>query len=241
MKIHTFASQEETAIGMIEKIIELITNHKEDKFHVAFSGGSTPKLMFDLWVRDYKDQTPWEKLCVYLVDERCVPPQDAESNYGMMKSHLLDYVSIPENQIYRIRGEDDPVEEAKRYSNLIYKNLPKSKEGFPQFDLVLLGAGDDGHTSSIFPGQEDLLKTATLYAPSIHPQTKQRRIALTGEPMIQAKQVYFLITGSNKAKVVADIFESNNNGPAAYVAHFSRATEIFIDEETSTELDRTHE
>lgn len=241
MKIHTFASQEETAIGLIEKIIDLVSNHKENKFHIAFSGGSTPKLMFDLWVSEYKDQTPWNKLCVYLVDERCVPPDDVDSNYGMMKSHLLDAVSIPADQIHRIRGEDDPDTEAKRYSKLVYGQLPKSEEGYPQFDLVILGAGDDGHTSSIFPGQEELLKSSELYLPSINPETKQKRIALTGEPMINASQVYFLITGANKAKVVADIFESNDNGPAAYIAHFSKSTEIFIDEEASTELDRTHE
>ncbi|NLZ72665.1 MAG: 6-phosphogluconolactonase [Bacteroidales bacterium] len=241
MKIHTFASQEETAIGMIEKIIDLAANHKESKFHIAFSGGSTPKLMFDLWVKEYKDKTPWDKLCVYLVDERCVPPEDSESNYGMMKIHLLDHVPIPPDQIYRIRGEDDPEEEAKRYSRLVYEKLPKSKDGYPQFDLIILGAGDDGHTSSIFPGQEDLLKSSDIYLPSINPYTQQKRIALTGEPMINASQVYFLITGTNKAKVVADIFESNENGPAAYIAHFSVSTEIFIDEDASTELDRTHE
>lgn len=241
MKIHTFASLEEAAIGIIEKIVDLLKNFEGDKFHIAFSGGSTPKLMFDLWVKNYKEETLWNKLCVYLVDERSVPPNDPESNYGMMKAHLLDFVPIPTEQIFRIRGEENPDQEAKRYSKLVYDSLPKTKEGYPQFDLILLGAGDDGHTSSIFPGQEDLLKSPDLYAPSVNPNTQQKRIALTGEPMIQASQVYFFITGGNKAKVVADMFESDNNGPAAYVAHFSKSTEIFIDESASTELDRINE
>lgn len=84
------------------------------------------------------------------VDERCVPPEDSDSNYGMMRSLLLGIVPIPYENVYRIRGEEKPAKEAARYSELVSRQVPK-KNGWPEFDIVLLGAGDDGHTSSIFP------------------------------------------------------------------------------------------
>ena len=155
---------------------------------------------------------------LYWVDERCVPPEDSDSNYGMMRSLLLGIVPIPYENVYRIRGEEKPAKEAARYSELVSRQVPK-KNGWPEFDIVLLGAGDDGHTSSIFPGQEALLSSDQIYVTSTHPRNGQKRIAMTGFPILTARLVIFLITGKAKAEVVEEICHSGDTGPAAYIAH----------------------
>lgn len=230
MKPNIFPTAEATARGLIEHILRLVSFHQRPTFTIALSGGSTPALMFDLWASDYADQTPWERLRFYWVDERCVPPTDAESNYGMTHRHLLSRVPLAEEQVRRIWGENTPEEEAERYAALVRSEL-HAVEGMPIFDLVLLGAGDDGHTSSIFPDREDLLTTDSLYAVAEHPVTRQQRIALTGAPIIHAQNVIFLMTGAAKAPIYNDFLQGHTNGPAAYIAHHALyEVEVFADE-----------
>ena len=151
MKLSVFPSSMETARSLIFHLVDIMNAEPDKTFNIAVSGGSTPALMFDLWANEYADITPWKRMKLYWVDERCVPPEDSDSNYGMMRSLLLGIVPIPYENVYRIRGEEKPAKEAARYSELVSRQVPK-KNGWPEFDIVLLGAGDDGHTSSIFPG-----------------------------------------------------------------------------------------
>ena len=116
-----------------------------------------------------------------------------------MRSLLLGIVPIPYENVFRIRGEEKPVKEAARYSELVDRQVPK-KNGWPEFDIVLFGAGEDGHTSSIFPGQEALLSSDQIYVTSIHPRNGQKRIAMTGFPILTARLVIFLITGKPRRK-----------------------------------------
>ena len=81
--------------------------------------------MFDLWANEYTDITPWERLKVFWVDERCVPPENSDSNYGMMRSLLLSIVPIPYENVFRIQGEKNPKNEAARYSKLVMKEVPE--------------------------------------------------------------------------------------------------------------------
>ncbi len=219
-----------TAHALIEHILQMVNKHPADQtVNIALSGGSTPALMFRLWAEQYDAKTPWERIRFFWVDERCVPPTDKESNYGMTRDNLLNKINIPEENVVRIKGENTPEEEALRYETKVRSMVPE-EEGFPQFDIVLIGAGDDGHTSSIFPGQEHLLTTQRAYALSTHPKTGQQRIALTGMPIIHAQRLIFLLTGKNKAQVLADIIEQNDAGPAAYVGHHALHTvEVFTD------------
>ena len=132
--------------GFTEYFIKLF-NQKKGNFSVALSGGSTPKIWFDYLAENHVEDIPWNRIHFYWGDERCVAPNDPESNYGITKSHLLDKLSIPDQNIHRIQGELDPIEAAKGYQNEIAQNLG----GNPMFDLIILGMGDDGHTASIFP------------------------------------------------------------------------------------------
>ena len=214
MKLAVFPSSIETSRALILRLVELMNEEPDRIFNIAVSGGNTPALMFDLWANEYLDITPWNRMKIYWVDERCVPPEDSDSNYGMMRNLLLGIAPIPHENVFRIRGEAKPVKEAVRYSELVKQQLPY-RLGWPEFDIVLLGAGDDGHTSSIFPGQENLLTSTSGYVVSIHPCNGQKRIAMTGYPILNARHVIFLITGKNKADVVEEICNSGDTGPAA--------------------------
>lgn len=111
------------------------------------------------------------------------------------------------------------------------------KQGWPEFDIILLGAGDDGHTSSIFPGQESLLTSDSIYVVSSHPRNGQKRIAMTGYPILNARHVIFLIMGKSKADVVEEICNSGDTGPAAYIAHHAQNVELFMDKGAALYID----
>lgn len=107
MKPYIFPSSIETARALILHLVKLMLDEPDRTFCIAFSGGSTPALMFDLWANEYTDITPWERLKVFWVDERCVPPENSDSNYGMMRSLLLSIVPIPyENVVSNTGGEE---------------------------------------------------------------------------------------------------------------------------------------
>lgn len=228
MKLAVYPSSIETSRALILHLVDIMNEDPNRIFNIAVSGGNTPALMFDLWANEYVDVTPWNRMRIYWVDERCVPPEDSDSNYGMMRNLLLGIAPIPYDNVFRIRGEAKPAKEAERYSELVKQQVPL-RQGWPEFDIVLLGAGDDGHTSSIFPGQEDLLSSGSVYVVSTHPRNGQKRIAMTGYPILKARHVIFLITGKNKADVVEEICNSGDTGPAAYLAHHARNVELFID------------
>lgn len=230
MMTNVYPTPSDTAHALIRRILQLVEDKQGNTFHIALSGGSTPALMFDIWASTYKDVTPWERFRFYWVDERCVPPHHPESNYGMTSRLLLDRVPVKESQIFRIKGENAPQEESERYADSVAQHVPVV-EGYPIFDLVLLGAGDDGHTSSIFPGQEHLLTTKEAYAVGVHPQSLQQRIALTGEPIIRASRIIFLMTGESKKPILVALQGEKDTGPAAYIAHHAHhEVELFVDE-----------
>lgn len=228
MRSYIYNTATETAHALIKHLIGMMGNEPEKIFHFAFSGGSTPSLMFDIWANEYREITPWHQMRIYWVDERCVPPEDYDSNYGTMRRLLLDQVGMPGEYIFPIFGNYPPESEAQRYSALVSRVVPLWR-GYPTFDVVLLGAGDDGHTSSIFPGQEYLLSSFQPYEVSFNPYNGQKRIAMTGCLLFAAKKLIFFITGKNKYGVVHDILMSGDTGPAAYVAHHAENVELFMD------------
>lgn len=229
MKSYIYPTATSTSRALIRYIIEQMDREPERIFYLAFSGGTTPSLMFNIWAHEFREETPWMRMRIFWVDERCVPINDSDSNYGTMLRLLLREVGIPNEFVFPIQGACRyPAQEAKRYSELVFSTLPLHR-GFPVFDIVLLGAGEDGHTSSIFPGQEHLLASLHPYEESLNPYNGQSRIAMTGCLLFNAKKIVFLITGKNKANVVYDILKSGDTGPAAYVAHHAEDVDVFTD------------
>lgn len=180
---------------------------------LALSGGSTPKRIYRHIANSDTKNTDWEKLKIFWSDERCVPPDNLESNFKMAQQELLHALNIPEENIFRIFGEADPYFEAIRYSRIIETNIPVHK-GIPRFDIILLGLGEDGHIASIFPDNMSLFNVPTYCEAVTHPQSGQKRITFTGKLINAAKNIIFLVTGKNKAGIVSKILQ------AGFSTHF---------------------
>ena len=203
--------------------------------HVALSGGSTPKLFFQVLSRQYVHKIDWSKIQVFWGDERCVPPDHEESNFLMTRQYLLDQAPIHQQNIHRIQGESIPEAAAERYGELIADILPQ-RDNLPVFDLIILGLGADGHTASIFPGQMRLLESDHFCDVATHPESGQQRITLTGRVINNAANICFLVAGEGKSKVVAEIL--NNTGdwegyPASYVRPGRGSLHWFLDQDAA--------
>ena len=220
-----------------ELVNEINTQLKEkDKINIALSGGNTPKAIFKELAASYKEKLNWEKINLFWGDERCVPPEDSESNYGMTKKHLLDYIKIPSKNINRILGENDPHGEAKRYSDIIRNSLD-SVNNLPEFEIMLLGLGEDGHTVSIFPNQMELLGSDKICEVAFHPETKRRRITLSGNVINNSKKIYFLVSGKSKSFAVGEILNKKSdylNLPAAHIKPVNGELIWFLDKEAAS-------
>ncbi len=237
MEVNIAGSKKETARSFSEYLANLIT--KNNILHVALSGGSTPKEVFKELALHFKNEIDWSKVQFYWGDERCVPPDDEQSNYKMANEFLFSKIELPLANIHRIEGENEPVEEAKRYADLLEKNLPKVGTQ-SQFDLVILGLGDDGHTASIFPNQINLWNSEAYCEVAEHPESAQKRVTLTGNIINNAKEVVFLVTGENKAQKVFEIIEGKGNFaayPASLVEPVSGRLNWFLDAEAAKLLE----
>ena len=176
---------------------------------VAISGGSTPQAAFKLLAdpaQPFANTIAWDKLQLYWVDERCVAPDDPESNYGVCKRLLLDHVGIPAENVHRIEGELDPEEAAARYESVLRNSMKLEGAESPAFDLLLLGMGDDGHTASLFPHTDGLNELGRLAIANHVPQKNTWRISLTWTVINQASEVSFDIGGEAKASIVSEVF-----------------------------------
>lgn len=212
---------------------------EQSSYSIALSGGSTPKNIFKFISCNYADKINWEKVTVFFGDERCVPPNDEESNYRMFKQSFLQKVIFPKENVFRVRGEDDETKEAKRYSQVIQQNVNYSNS-LPQFDLIMLGLGEDGHTASIFPNQMELMQSPNICMVAVHPNSGQKRITLTGNVINNAKLVVFFVTGKAKAEMVANILtrEPNKEYPAANISPKDGKLIWMLDKDAADLLDK---
>ena len=238
--LHIFDTPKDTARAVAELI--LVKAKEKNKmslpFNIALSGGNTPKLLFNLLAKEYVDSIPWHLIRLFWVDERCVPPTNAESNYGMTYENLLKNVPIHDANIFPIQGDIDPITEAKHYQNILENQLPK-RNNLPKFDLILLGMGDDGHTASIFPKDLNLLHSELFVTVSMHPVSNQLRVTLTGQIINQADDVVFLITGDSKAEILDQIIHRKpnfENYPASYIHAQSIPAQFYLDKAAAEKL-----
>jgi len=236
--IHIFKTPEDLARQFADQLMSIIEKHSGKKFHVAISGGRTPDLLFSILAEKYANSSFWQKVHFWWVDERMVASDHPESNFRVANNLLFTKIAIPEKNIRRIKGENDPETEALSYSAQIQETLP-FQDKWPVFDLILLGMGDDGHTASIFPDQMRLLDAENICAVATHPQSGQKRVTLTGKVINQAKQVVFLVTGENKAERISEIFFKTQKAgdlPAFYIAPLSGNLAWYLDQDAAQKI-----
>lgn len=176
---------------------------------IAISGGSTPKAAFQLLgdpAQPFRARMPWERIDLYWVDERCVPPDNADSNYRMTREALLDHAPLRPEQIHRMEGELEPDAAAARYESALRNGFRLEGAEAPTFDLIALGMGPDGHTASLFPHTEALHELGRL-AVANHVQNKDAwRVTLTWPVINHGRSVFFLIGGADKAAILREVF-----------------------------------
>ena len=179
--------------------------HAAGRFVVVLSGGSTPRALYRLLATDaYAARIDWSRVHVFWGDERCVPPDDANSNYRMACEALLDHVAIPAPQVHRIHGEDAPHLAAAAYERELRAAFPN---GTPRFDLVLLGMGDNGHTASLFPHLTAVREPARWVVAEHVPEVAMWRVTLTPPALNAAAAVLFIATGAEKASMLRQVLQ----------------------------------
>ncbi|MGP0629732.1 6-phosphogluconolactonase [Nitrospina sp. 32_T5] len=190
-------------------------------FRIALPGGSTPRRLLEIVAHpDNAKAIDWSCVHLFWGDERCVPPDHAESNYCMADKTLIRHVPLPDPNIHRMRGEEDPQNETRRYAEELRRAFGISADAVPRFDWVLLGMGADGHTASLFPGQTEVLQCRELCAVARQPESGQARITLTLPVLNTAACVSFLVTGESKAERLASVHHAPDRKeryPAALV------------------------
>jgi 6-phosphogluconolactonase len=188
------------------------------RFAVALSGGSTPRALYALLASaEFQPQIPWPRVHFFWGDERAVPPDHPDSNYRMAFEALLSKAPVPAENIHRIESELAPEEAAARYEKSLRDFFALEDSAWPVFDLILLGLGDDGHTASLFPGSAALAETRRLVVAVYVEKLKTHRITLTLPVLNRAANIFFLVAGSSKAAIVADVLQKKT-GPATLPA-----------------------
>ncbi len=212
--------------------------------HVVLSGGSTPRLWFTILANPpYARAICWDRLHFWWGDERCVPADDEESNYGQARRILFDRVAVPAANLHPIRGDHEPAAEAQRLSAEIAARVPvlPGQRGMPVFDWVLLGMGADGHTASLFPQQTDFAERRSVVV-TRHPQTGEQRISLSASQLAACRRLNFLVLGEDKAARVREIFTHPAEAlsyPAGRIRAAHGPTEWYLDAAAAKDLPET--
>mgnify|MGYP002713200004 CR=1 FL=1 len=195
--IRIYPDKTELVQSLTEQIltIESESIKEEGRFSIALSGGSTPKALYQHLAES--DAFQWDKWYIFFGDERTVPPDDDDSNYRMAKETFLSKVPIPENQVYRMKGELEPTVSAEAYERVLQDVF--GDNGFPQLNLILLGMGDDGHTASLFPHTAPIHETEKWVIAHYVEKLDTWRITLTPPVLNNAHYVAFMVTGDKKA------------------------------------------
>src|SRR6185312_14728730 len=216
--VRVFADLDELSLRAAEAAVRTVnaSAQRNDGFSIALSGGNTPRTLYRLLSTRFRDQIPWEKMHIFWGDERYVPLADSQSNYRMARETLLDAVPCPVGNVHPMPTElPDPDLAAREYEKTLRNYF---SEDWPRFDLVLLGLGEEGHTASLFPGSPALNETTRWVVPVEAPADPPLRLTLTLPALTAAANIYFLVTGSNKAQALHHVLTGSpdpKNYPAS--------------------------
>lgn len=237
-EVKIYADSKDVVKALAKEIYKLTKSSVQERFNILLSGGNTPTALFKKIIKKYAETIDWERVHFWWGDERCVTPDNENSNFKQADNFLLSQINIPAGNIHRIKGENNPEEEAVRYAHEIKENINFRGEN-PVFDLVLLGLGEDGHTASIFPDELELFEDERICAVAKHPLTGQKRITITGRVLNNANRVFFMVTGGNKAQRISEIMNDDEAAkllPAYYISPANGELIWFIDEAAAQKI-----
>jgi 6-phosphogluconolactonase len=219
--------------------VESIAAH--GRFTIALSGGSTPRPIYArLAAADLTPRIDWGKVHVFFSDERCVPPDDAASNYRMAREALLDHVPLPPANVHRMRGEEDPALAALAYEQDLQRLFRTSAT--PAFDLICLGMGDDGHTASLFPGTAALREHERWVVAQYAAVARAWRVTFTRALINAAHHVAFLVEGAGKSETLRRVLEGAYQPdvlPAQMIQPISGRAHWLVDAAAATRIQST--
>jgi len=204
---------------------------------LALSGGSTPKRMFDTMAGA---KFKWDRVHIFWVDERGVPPTDPASNYKLTHEHLLQAAHVPLRQVHRIMGEILPWNAAKRYEEEIREFFGLATGEMPHFDVVHRGMGPDAHTASLFPGDPLINDREKIVGATYTDKFAQWRITLLPGALLEAKHTVFLVAGADKKDAVRAVFHEEYDPmkyPAQIASHHGRGVTWFLDQAAAELMD----
>ena len=225
--ITKFATVDQLQLQACESFYKLAHEvvDKNDIMRVSLSGGSTPKRLYELLS---KRDLPWDKIHWFLGDERNVSHEHADSNFKMVREALLNHVDVPEGNIHPVPvNVDDPAKAAREYETTLKQHFGNS---FPNWDLALLGMGDDAHTASLFPGTLALEQTERWFVENWVEKFDAYRYTLTAPAINSATEIWFLIAGSAKQSALAAVMGSDRN-PDQYPSQLISPTQWLVTED----------
>ncbi|OFX36218.1 MAG: 6-phosphogluconolactonase [Bacteroidetes bacterium GWF2_42_66] len=238
MEVKIYEDSEKVVKAFAKEFYKIVNDSNQKRFDIALSGGETPKILFQHLSSKYREKLPWQRLHFWWGDERCVAPDHEDSSFGVANSLLFSKIEIPAENIHRVKGENDPVTEAQSYGQQLQEQL-NHRNGWPVFDLIILGMGKDGHTASIFPNQIKLLESEHVCEVASHPESGQKRVTLTGKVLNNAHRVYFLVTGNGKARRVSQIMNNVKKAqkyPAYHIIPENGDLYWYLDEDAAEEI-----
>lgn len=202
---------------------------EHDDFHVALSGGTTPKHLYEkLATPEYQSKINWQKVHIYFGDERFVPLDHPDSNYKMASDALLSKVDCPASNIHAVAVNLASAElAAAHYEMLLEKQLPKNDKNTSQFDLVLLGLGTDGHTASLFPGTDAVNESQKLCRGVFVKKLESWRVSITFPVINNAKKILLLSEGRSKIEIINTLTDEKTPEQLFPVQHVRQSNGFF--------------
>ncbi len=230
----SFASADELARAVASAWLdEIETANRAGKTHcVALSGGRIARKFFAAVAEQAGTrEVSFGRVHFFWADERCVPPDDPESNFHLAKELLFEPLKIGDAQIHRIRGEDSPEAAAKASATEISQITPLNEAGQPVLDLVFLGMGEDGHVASLFPGESNVLILDKVIYRAVNnsPKPPSNRVTLGYAAIVAARQIWVLVSSTGKEAALRESLFSKGHTPLARVTQFRTRTKIFSD------------
>ena len=236
--VSIFDDAEQVAQAAADRFVELANSSitSKNRFAAALSGGSTPKQVHRLLAQSSR-LVDWSKVHLFFGDERTVPADHPDSNFGMAQETLLSEFPLPADNVHQIKGDGDPALNAAAYERELRAFFAGAE--WPQFDLIFLGLGADGHTASLFPHTEALAERNDWVSANWVEKLRTYRLTLTVPAINQAREIIFLVTGKEKAEALAAILQGPRNPqllPAQLISPASGRLSWFVDKAAAEKL-----